>query len=329
MKAIVYEGFGTPDILRYQEVGKPVPADHEMVVKVRAAGLNPLDWKVLKGGPFPVNLLLGLGKPKLKRAGIDVAGEVEAVGSRVIDFKPGDAVFGCCEGALAEFVSFSTAKGSKGALVPKPETVSFEHAASAPIAALTALQGLRDHGRLQSGQTVLINGAAGGVGSFAVQIAKVLGATVTAVCSTRNVEMVRSIGADDVIDYTQQDFTRSGRQWDLVFDCIGNHKFSESRRVLTPKGTLIIIGGPADQRLTDMLSGILGMLLLKLVISQRMLFFMAKAKPEDLTTIAELMASGKVKPVIDRTYPLSQAPDAFRYLQQGHARGKVLLVPAE
>src|SRR6202521_5181487 len=236
MKAIVYQNFGSPDILRFKEIDKPTPADNEVLIKVRAASVNPLDWKLMKGGPFILRLLLGLGKSKIKRPGVDVAGQVEAVGRNVTQFKPGDEVFGICRGALAEYaVTFERA------LVMKPANVTFEQAASIPLAGLTALQGLRE-GKIQPGQKVLINGATGGVGTFAVQIAKSFGAEVTAVCSTRNVDLVRSIGADYVIDYTKEDFTKSDQRYHMIFDNVANHSFAERRRVLNPKGICVLAG---------------------------------------------------------------------------------------
>ena len=231
MKAIVYHNYGSPDVLRLEEIEKPVPNDNQVLVRVRAASVNPLDWHYMEGTPYFVRLLTGLRKPKDTRLGVDVAGQVEAVGRNVTQFKPGDEVFGACRGAFAEY-----ACTSESALVMKPDNVTFEQAASVPVAALTALQGLRDKGQIQPGQKVLINGAAGGVGTFAVQIAKSFGADVTGVCSTRNVDMVRSIGADRVIDYTREDFTKSGQRYDLIFDCVGNHSLSACRRVLNPKG---------------------------------------------------------------------------------------------
>jgi len=225
MKAIVYQDFGSPDVLECQDIEKPTPADDEVLIKVRAASVNPLDWKMMKGGPIISRLLLGLGKPKMKRPGVDVAGEVEAVGKNVAQFKPGDQVFGTCAGAFAEYVTSKSASGLKSALVIKTDNLTYEQAASAPVAALTALQGLRDKARIQPGHKVLVNGAAGGVGTFAVQIAKSFGANVTGVCSTRNVDIVRSIGADQVIDYTQQDSTKGGQRYDIVLDCVGTIRF--------------------------------------------------------------------------------------------------------
>jgi NADPH:quinone reductase-like Zn-dependent oxidoreductase len=327
MKAIVYQNFGSPDILECQEIEKPVPGDDEVLIKVRAASINPLDWKLMKGGPLLFRLLLGLGKPKLKRPGVDVAGEVEAVGKSVTQFKPGDPVFGTCTGAFAEYATSGSAKGMKSVFVLKPDSLTFEQAASAPVAALTALQGLRDKGRIQPGQKVLVNGAAGGVGTFAVQIARSFGANVTGVCSTRNVDLVRSIGANAVIDYTQQDCTRSGPRYDIVLDCVGNHSFSAWRRVLNPKGVLVGVGAPGDVPLSRLLAGLISALVQSVFVSQRIAVFIAKVNPQDLTTIGELMATGKVTPVIDRRYRLNETREAFQYMEEGHARGKVIITP--
>jgi NADPH:quinone reductase-like Zn-dependent oxidoreductase len=320
MKAIVYHDYGSPDVLQCEEIEKPAPADKEVLIKVRAASVNPLDSGLLRH-PFMRRVLSALSKSKINRPGRDVAGEVEAVGRNVTQFKPGDAVFGTCQGAFAEYACASESK-----LVAKPDNASFEQAASVPIAALTALQGLRDKGQIQSGQKVLINGAAGGVGTFAVQIAKSFGAEVTGVCSTRNVEMVRSIGADRVIDYTREDFTKSGQHYDLIFDLVANHSFSARRRVLNPKGIYI---GAGIVGLGGSMIGLLAHLITELVlsrfVSQKFVTFMAKLSKEDLTIMRELMAAGKVTPVIDRCYTLSEVPEAIRYLEEGHARGKVVI----
>jgi len=327
MKAIVYQGFGSPDILRCEEIDKPIPLDDEVLIKVRAASVNPLDWKLMKGSPFILRLLLGMGKPKIRRPGVDVAGQVETVGRNVTQFKPGDDVFGTCRGAFAEYATSRSVPGMKSVLVIKPVKVTFEQAASAPVASLTALQGLRDKGRIQQGQRVLINGAAGGVGTFAVQIAKSFGANVTGVCSASNVDMVRSIGADQVIDYTQQDLTKSGPRYDIVLDCVGNHSFAEWRRVLNPKGILVGVGAPADVPLSRLLAGLIGALVRSLFVSQKIAIFIARVNQRDLTTVGELMAAGKVTPVIDKRYRLSEAREAFRYMETGHARGKVVITP--
>ena len=319
MKAAVYSTSGTPD-LQIADVAKPVPNDSEVLIKVRAASLNPLDYHLLRH-PFLRRILSALSKQRITGPGRDVAGEVEAVGGSVTRFKPGDAVFGCCGGAFAEY-----ACASQMNLAGKPENVTFEQAASVPIAGLTALQGLRDKGRIQPGQKVLINGAAGGVGTFAVQVAKTLGAHVTGICSTRNLEMVRSIGADHVIDYTQEDVTQSGQHYDVMFDLVANHSFAARRRLLNPKGIYIgagILGGSPS------VLGLLASSIVELVsapfVSQKFVSFMAKINQEDLARIGELISSGKVTPVIDRRYQLNELPDALRYLEEKHARGKVVI----
>jgi NADPH:quinone reductase-like Zn-dependent oxidoreductase len=325
MKA-AYTRYGPPDVIEVDDLDKPVPRENEVLIKVRAASVNPLDWKTMTGGPYIVRLLLGLRKPKIKQLGVDVAGQVEAVGRNVTQFKPGDAVFGTCRGAFAEYAcTCGSAKMMKSALAVKPDNVTFEQAACAPIAGLSALQGLRDKGRIRPGQTVLINGAAGGVGTFAVQIAKSFGTDVTGVCSTRNVDMVRSIGADRVIDYTQEDFTRGEQRYDLLFDNVGNHSLSACRRVLNPKGKLIMVGAPNGVRVIDLLARLIGALVLSPFVSQKLITFIARSNEEDLTIVGELMATGKVTPVIDRRYSLSEIPEALRYLEEGHARGKVAI----
>jgi NADPH:quinone reductase-like Zn-dependent oxidoreductase len=326
MKA-AYTRYGPPDVIEVNDLDKPVPTNNEVLIKVRAASVNPLDWKTMTGGPYIVRLLLGLRKPKIKQLGVDVAGQVEAVGGNVTQFKTGDVVFGTCRGAFAEYAcTCESARFMKSALVIKPHNVTFEQAACVPIAGLTALQGLRDKGRIQPGQTVLINGAAGGVGTFAVQIAKSFGTHVTGVCSTTNVDMVRSIGADRVIDYTQEDFTRSGQRYDIIFDAVGNHSLSASRRVLSAKGILIMVGAPSDAHLIGILARLIGALVLSLFVSQKLVIFLARSNREDLTTLGNLMASGKITPVIDRRFSLSEVPDALRYLEKGHARGKVAII---
>ena len=319
MKAVVYYNYGSPDVLKCEEIEKPTAGDNEVLIKVRAASVNPYDWHFMRGTPYIVRIMAGLRKPKDKRLGVDVAGQVEAVGRNVTQFKPGDEVFGACRGAFAEY-----ACTSESALVMKPDNVTFEQAASVPIAAFTALQGLRDKGHLQPGQKVLINGAAGGVGTFAVQIAKSFGADVTGVCSTRNVDMVRSMGADRVIDYTQEDFTKSGQRYDLFFDCVGNHSLFACRRVLNPKGIYIVVGGPGGRWLGP-LARTLKTLVLSWLVSQNLVMFLAKARKEDLIVMHELMKAGKVTLVIDKRYRLSEVPEAIRYLEEGHARGKVVI----
>jgi NADPH:quinone reductase-like Zn-dependent oxidoreductase len=320
MKAIVYHNYGSPDVLKCVEIEKPTPGDNEVLIRVRAASVNPLDWHFMRGSPYLVRLMTGLRKPKIPRLGVDVAGQVEAVGGNVTQFKPGDAVFGGCRGAFAEY-----ACAAERALVMKPDNLTFEEAASVNMAAITALQALRDHGRIQSGQKVLINGAAGGVGTFAVQIARSFGADVTGVCSTRNVGMVRSIGADRVIDYTQEDFTKSGERYDLILDSIGNHSLSACRRVSKPKGSCVMVGGGPDGGLLGPLIGMVKPLLLSRFVSQSFVMMLAKSSKEDLNILRELMETGKVKPVIDRRYSLSEVPEAIRYLEKGHAQGKVVI----
>jgi NADPH:quinone reductase-like Zn-dependent oxidoreductase len=323
MKAAVYTQYGPPDlVLQITDVEKPMPTDNELLIKVRAASVNPLDSHLMKGGPYIVRLLLRLGKPKIKRPGVDVAGQVEAVGKNITQFKPGDAVFGLCKGAFAEYLC-----ATESALVIKPENITFEQAASVPVAALTALQGLRDKAKIQPGQKVLINGAAGGVGTFAVQIAKSFGAHVTAVCSTRNVDKVRSIGADHVIDYTQEDFTKShsGQCYDIIFDNVGNHSLSACRRLLNPKGITLMVGILGDRGILSLLTHLVTALIWSRFISQKFIFFIARLNQQDLTLLSELMATGKVTPVIDKCYSLNQAPEAIRYLSEHHARGKVVI----
>jgi NADPH:quinone reductase-like Zn-dependent oxidoreductase len=321
MKAILYYKYGSPDVLRYEETEKPTAADNEVLIKVRAASVNPYDWHFIRGLPYLVRIMAGLRKPKVTQLGVDVAGQVEAVGRNVSQFKPSDAVFGACRGAFAEYACVS-----ESALARKPDNVTFEQAASVPIAAFTALQALRDKGRLQPGQKVLINGAAGGVGTFAVQIAKSLGAEVTAVCSTRNVAMVRSIGAAQVVDYTREDFTRSGQRYDLILDCVGNRSLSATRRVLNPNGTLIMAGGQAGRWMIGPLARGIQARVISRFGSQNLVGIFAKSNQQDLTVMSELIATGKVTPVIDRRYPLSELPEAIRYLEEGHARGKVVIV---
>lgn len=316
VKAIVCHRYGSPDVLRCEDVETPVAADHEVLIQVRAAAVNPLDWRLLQGRPYLSRIFFGLRRPKISRPGRDVAGVVEAVGRNVTRFKPGDEVFGGCRGAFAEYACAGEAK-----LALKPSNLSFEHAASAPVAGLTALQGLRDTGHIQPGQKVLINGASGGVGTFAVQIAKSFGADVTGVCSTPNVAMVRSIGADRVIDYTREDFTQDTQRYDVIYDCIGNHSLPACRRVLSPQGICVLAGGPHNGWI--ILSRMLEAVVLSRFVSQNFVSFMARFSQADLTILGELMESGKVAPVIDRRYTLSEVPEALRYLEQGHVRGKL------
>ena len=316
MKAIAYHRYGAPaEVLHYEEVEKPQPADDEVLLKIRAAALNPLD-RTVEGKPFFVRWM----NRKRSIPGADVAGEVEAVGSKVTAFQPGDAVFGVCRsGSLAEY---GCAPASK--LSPKPAAISFEEAAAMPVAGSTALQALRDRMRVQPGQKVLINGAAGGVGTFAVQIAKALGADVTGVCSTGNVEMVRSLGAGRVIDYTREDFTAGAARYDAIFDLVGNRRFSDCRRVLTPKGIVVPIGATGISEGGGW-TGFFFELLSSPFRSQKLALFLAKIVPADLAKLCELVEAGKLRPVIDRCYPLPEAAEALRYQFAGHARGKVVV----
>ncbi len=325
MKAVVYTDYGSPNVLAIREIKRPVPDDDQVLVKVRAASVNPLDWHFIEGTPYIMRLGVGLRKPKVPRLGVDFAGVVEAVGKNVTQFKVGDEVFGGKTGAFAEYVCMRADR----ALALKPTNISFEQAAAVPIAGLTALQALRDQGHVQPGQKVLINGASGGVGTFAVQIAKSLGAEVTGVCSTRNVELVHSLGADHVIDYTKEDFTKGNERYDVILDNVGNQPLSGFRHALTPKGICVMIGGggPNDGGLIGPMGRPVKALLMSPFVSQKMSMFLAELTGADLTAMADLMQSGKVKPVIDKTYPLSQIADAIRYLEAGHARGKVVVIP--
>ena len=327
MKATVYRKYGSPEVLKCEEIEKSVPKDNEVLIKVRAASVNPYDWHFMRGTPYFLRILAELRKPKDKQLGVDVAGQVETVGSNVTQFKPGDEVFGVSRGAFAEYACASESK-----LARKPENVTFEQAASVPIAGLTALEGLRrgglgEKGQIPPGQKVLINGAAGGVGTFAVQIAKSFGANVTGVCSTRNLGMVRSIGADHVIDYTQEDFTKREQRYDLILDCVANHSLSAFRHVLNPKGNYIMVGAAdaGGRWMIGLLARLIKALVLSWFVSQKLVMIGAKVNKEDLTILQELMRAGKVTPVIDRRYRLSEVPEAILYLEEGHARGKVVI----
>jgi len=320
MKAIVHYDFGSPDVLQYEDVQKPTPSDTQVLIRVRAASLNPFDLGIIKGKPYIIRLILGLRKQK--RVGRDVAGVVEAVGRKVTRFQPGQGVYGACVGSLAEY-----ACASERNLAGKPDNLTFEQAASLPIAGLTALQSLRDRAQVKPGQKILINGAAGGVGTFAVQIAKSLGAHVTGVCSTRNVERVQSLGADRVIDYTREDFTRGQERYDAIIECVGNRSFSDCRRVLEPHGIHVPVASPKE------FSAFLGYMLRAFVqswlVSQKFRVILARLKREDLIRLGELVSSGRCTPVIDRTYPLREGREAMRYLGEGHARGKVIVTVQE
>jgi NADPH:quinone reductase-like Zn-dependent oxidoreductase len=324
MKAIVYCDYGVGN-LKLKDVEKPAPNDDQVLVKVRATSVNPYDWHFVEGTPKLMRLGVGLRKPKDTRLGVDYAGTVEAVGKSVTRFKPGDEVFGGKTGAFADYVCVRADR----LIATKPANITFEEAGSVDIAGVTALQAVRDKGKVQPGQRILINGASGGVGTFAVQIAKSLGANVTGVCSTRNVDLVRSLGADRVIDYTKEDFTKGADRYDVIIDNIANHSLSEVRRVLTLKGKYIIIGGGSGakdwQGLFGMMTRMFKTLFVKPFVSQEMAMMLTDPKQNDLFVLADLMQSGKVKPVIDRTYKLEQVADAIRYVEAGHARGKVII----
>jgi len=322
MKAIVHCEYGGPEVLTLADVEKPVPTENQVLVKVRAASLNPLDLTIR--GPWLIRPISGMRKPKDTRLGVDYAGRVEAVGKNVTQFKPGDEVFGGKNGALAEYVCVLADR----AVTLKPANVTFEQAASVPVAAITALQGLRDKGKIKPGLKVLVNGASGGVGTFAVQIAKSFGTEVTAVCSTRNVDMVRSIGADHVIDYTKEDFTQTDQRYDLIYDLVGNHSFSERRRILTPNGICVMagVGGAGwHDGMAGRLLGELNAYLGSWFVSQKFIAYIAEFNKADMAILGDLMRDGKITPVIDKTYKLSDVPAALTYLETGHARGKVVI----
>jgi NADPH:quinone reductase-like Zn-dependent oxidoreductase len=320
VRAIVHCRYGGPDVLRLEGVARCVPGDDQLLVRVRAASVNPLDWHGMRGTPYLARLVMGLRYPKDPRIGVDFAGTVEAVGGKVTRFKPGDEVFGGAgTGAFAEYVCVAEHRAAA-----KPARVGFEEAAALPVAGISALQALRDGGKLQQGQKVLINGASGGVGTFAVQIAKSLGATVTGVCSTRNVELVRSLGADGVIDYTREDFTKTDEKYDVILDNVANRSLSALRRVLKPGGRYVVIGGGTG-RWIDPLPRVVAAWAMSRFVSQDMRFFLAHMDGDDLGVLAGLVDDGKVKPVIDRRYPFAEVAEAIRYLEGGHARAKVLV----
>ena len=338
MKAIVYESCGSPDVLRCEDIETPSVGDSQVLIKVRAASANPLEVAQVKGIPYIARVIFGLRKPEKghpAQLGVDVCGDVEAIGAKVTRFKAGDTVFGVClndpsapdakawvqdRGSFAQYVC-----APESMLELKPENVTFEQAATVGVAGATALQGLRDYGHLQSGQNVLINGAAGGVGTFAVQIAKTLRADVTGVCNTRNVEMVRTIGADHIIDYTQEDFTRLGQTYDLILDCVANHSLSECRRVLAAKGIYVMAGDLTGRGMGDILCRLLSAHVLSWVTSQKFITFLAKPRQDDFAALRDLLKAGTITPVVDKCYTLSQVPDALRYLQLKHSRGKVVI----
>jgi NADPH:quinone reductase-like Zn-dependent oxidoreductase len=323
MKAIVQDAYGSADVLKFADIDRPVPTDNEVLLRVQAAGLHRGDWHIMTGLPYLIRLVvpsLGLRRPKVRVRGMDVAGTVEAVGSKVTRFQPGNEVFGWCDGAFAEY-----ACAPQDQLAAKPANLSFEQAAAVPTSAFAALQGLRDSGQVQPGQTVLVIGAAGAVGLFGVQLAKAFGAQVTGVCSTPQVELVRSIGADEVIDYTRADVTDGTRQWDLILDTAGHRSLSQLRRALTPKGTLVIVGSEGRGRWLGGFGRSLRAPLLSRFVGQRLRMLASKPGQDDLVVLAELIEAGKLTPVIGRTYPLGEVPEAIRQLEQGHTRGKLVI----
>lgn len=318
MKAVIHRSYGPPAVLQIAEFEKPVPQDDEVLVKVRATSVNPAEWYGMTG-LFIARLGGGLFKPKEIRLGVDYSGVVEAIGKNVTDFQPGDEVYGARSGAFAEYVCV------KNHIYPKPTSVTFEQAGSIGVAAMTALQGLRDHGKLQAGQKVLINGASGGVGTYAVQIAKALSAEVTAVCSPRNVELIRSLGADHVLDYTKEDFTRNGQRYDLLLDIAGSRPWREVRRVLKPDAHYVIVGAPKGNKVIGPLGFIIKTRLSALRASQTIVFFVAKFIREDFLLMNQWLESGQVKPFVEKTYPLEKIADAMHHLGTGHARGKIVV----
>lgn len=321
MKAIVQDTYGSPDVLQLKDIEKPLVKDDEVLVRVHAAAVHPGDLIIMRGEPYIVRLAgFGLLRPKKKVPGFDVAGRVDTVGKNVTQFQPGDEVFGESNGALAEFAAVAEDK-----LSLKPANLALMHAAATAVSGVTALRAVRDQGKVHPGQQVLINGASGGVGTFAVQIAKALGADVTGVCSTKNVDMVRSIGADHVIDYTREDFTKSGKRYDLILDNVANHSLSDLRRALTPTGTLIPNNGTSGGRWTGTMGRIVKANLMSLFVSQRLHPFVSAVRKQDLLALKELIETGRVTPVIDKTYSLSEAPEALRYLEEGHTRGKAVI----
>jgi NADPH:quinone reductase-like Zn-dependent oxidoreductase len=319
MRAIVYDEYGPPDVLAPREIEQPALTDDGVLVRVQSSSVNFVDWHMLTGTPYLARLEAGLRRPKNKVLGVDFAGTVEEVGKDVTHVQRGAEVFGARTGAFAEYVCV------REAVVPTPPNLTSEEAAAVPVAAITALQGLRDHGQIQAGQRVLINGASGGVGTFAVQIAKSFGAEVTGVCSTAKVELVRSIGADHVIDYTREDFTRSDARYDLMLDIAGNRSWKECKRILSPRAALVIVGGPMTNRLIGPIGHVVTTRLASSRSSQKVGFFLAKTNRADLMILRDLLETGKVVPVIDRRYDLSEVPEALRYLGEGHARAKVVV----
>jgi len=324
MKAITRDRYGSADVLELSEIDRPEPGDDEVLVRVHAAGVDPSVWHLMTGLPYLVRLMgYGLRRPKTRVPGMDVAGRVEAVGANVTTLRPGDEVFGACRGSYAEYACAPADR-----LAPKPANLSFEQAAAVPVSALTALQGLRDRGEIRAGQKVLIIGAAGGVGTFAVQLAKAFGAEVTGVCSTTKLDLVRSIGADEAIDYTREDFADQGPRWDVILDTAGNRSLSHLRRALAPRGTLVMVGGEGGGKWFGGTEGLIGVLVLSPFVGHRLRPMMARIDQKDLLLLKELIEAGKVTPVIDRTYPLSDVPEAIRHLEKGHSRGKAVITVA-
>lgn len=319
MKAFTRHTYGGPDVLRLEDLPIPTPGSDQMLIRVRAASVNPLDWHAMRGTPYVMRLSSGYIKPKRVRMGVDLAGEVVAAGAAVSEFRPGDHVFGSARGAFGEY-TLATVDN----VAPMPAGLSFEEAAAVPVAGTTALEALRDQARVQAGQRVLINGAAGGVGTFAVQLAKAFGLHVTAVCSVRNVELVRRLGADRVIDYGRETFTEEGARYDVVLDSIGNHPITAVRKVLTPTGTCVVVGGPDGRWLGPLTYG-LSAVLLSPFVSQSLRMFIANGAKKDLLVLKDLIEAGTLKPAIDRCYPLAEVPEAIRYLETGHARAKVVV----
>lgn len=319
MKAVTFSKYGSPDVLELQEIEKPTPQDNEVLVKIHASSVNPAEWHDMTGTPFIARVFNKFPKMNHRRIGVDYAGVIEAVAKDRTDFKVGDEVFGAKNGAFGEYVCV------QNIIIPKPKNISFEEAASVPIAAITALQGLQKHGNIQAGQKVLINGASGGVGHFAVQIAKAFGAEVTGVCSSRNVELVRSLGADHVIDYTKENFTHNGKKYDLLLDIAGGYTWSEYKKILSPNAKVIIIGGPKKNRLVGPLGNVLKMKIASWFASQNVTFFIAQFNKDDMFFIKELLESGKVKPYVEKTYPLNKIADAMNHLGTGHAQGKIVV----
>jgi NADPH:quinone reductase-like Zn-dependent oxidoreductase len=325
MRAAVQRCYGSPTNLRVERIAKPAPKDEQVLVKVHAASVNPAEWHRVTGKPYILRLDAGIGAPKGFRVGFDYAGIVESVGAKVTRFKPGDEVFGAAGGALAEYIVVREA----GNILPKPPRMSLEEASAIPIAAITALQGLRDHGHIAAGQKVLINGASGGVGTYAVQIAKSFGAEVTAVCSTRNVELVRSLGADHVIDYTKEDVTETAERYDLILDNVGNHPLRALTGITKPAGTVVVVSGPKTNAFLGPISRVIKLKLLENFVDQRLVFFIASINPKDLGFLADLVREGKMKTVVDRRYPLAEAGVALEYIGTGRARGKVVVTVVE